>query len=135
MKHYKRLLGRFGPVMAFDYPYMKEGRKRPDQMPKLLQAHGAALAKGRKKHGERVILVGKSMGGRMGCHLALEEEVLGVICLGYPLKGMGKAGNRAIVKTDLSIACPAGTYARIAPRSGLAAKHGIDVGHGVVDAR
>jgi dUTP pyrophosphatase len=45
-----------------------------------------------------------------------------------------KAGERAIVATDLSIACPAGTYARIAPRSGLAAKYGIDVGAGVVDA-
>ena len=26
------------------------------------------------------------------------------------------AGGRAVVKTDLSIACPVGTYARIAPR-------------------
>lgn len=43
-------------------------------------------------------------------------------------------GGRAIVHTDLSIACPAGTYARIAPRSGLAIKKGIDVGAGVVDA-
>ena len=33
--------------------------------------------------------------------------------------------------TDLSIAIPEGTYARIAPRSGLAAKHSIDVGAGV----
>ena len=44
------------------------------------------------------------------------------------------AGQRALVKTDLSIACPPGTYARIAPRSGLAYKHGIDVGAGVIDA-
>ena len=44
------------------------------------------------------------------------------------------AGQRALVATDLSIACPAGTYARIAPRSGLAYKHGIDVGAGVIDA-
>jgi dUTP pyrophosphatase len=43
-------------------------------------------------------------------------------------------GERALVKTDLSIACPPGTYARIAPRSGLAYKHGIDVGAGVIDA-
>ena len=43
-------------------------------------------------------------------------------------------GGRGIVKTDLSIACPPGTYARIAPRSGLAIKKGIDVGAGVVDA-
>jgi deoxyuridine 5'-triphosphate nucleotidohydrolase len=43
-------------------------------------------------------------------------------------------GARAVVKTALSIACPAGTYGRIAPRSGLAVKKGIDVGAGVVDA-
>lgn len=36
--------------------------------------------------------------------------------------------------TGLSIACPPGTYARIAPRSGLAVKRGIDCGAGVVDA-
>lgn len=44
------------------------------------------------------------------------------------------AGERALVKTDLAIACPADTYARIAPRSGLALKKGIDVGAGVIDA-
>mmetsp|Transcript_9120 Transcript_9120/g.16128 ORF Transcript_9120/g.16128 Transcript_9120/m.16128 type:complete len:140 (-) Transcript_9120:23-442(-) len=44
------------------------------------------------------------------------------------------AGGRAVVKTDLSIACPEGTYARIAPRSGLAVKKMIDCGAGVVDA-
>ena len=43
-------------------------------------------------------------------------------------------GERAIVPTDLSIACPAGTYGRIAPRSGLTVKKGIHVGAGVVDA-
>eukprot|EP00534_Pseudo-nitzschia_fraudulenta_P003068 CAMPEP_0201129538 /NCGR_PEP_ID=MMETSP0850-20130426/37267_1 /ASSEMBLY_ACC=CAM_ASM_000622 /TAXON_ID=183588 /ORGANISM="Pseudo-nitzschia fraudulenta, Strain WWA7" /LENGTH=173 /DNA_ID=CAMNT_0047399039 /DNA_START=147 /DNA_END=668 /DNA_ORIENTATION=+ len=43
-------------------------------------------------------------------------------------------GGRGIVATDISIACPEGTYARIAPRSGLAIKKGIDVGAGVVDA-
>jgi dUTP pyrophosphatase len=43
-------------------------------------------------------------------------------------------GGRAVVPTDLRIACPPGTYLRIAPRSGLAVKHGIDVGAGVVDA-
>ena len=45
-----------------------------------------------------------------------------------------KAGGKGIVKTDLSIACPEGTYARIAPRSGLAVKKFIDCGAGVVDA-
>ena len=43
-------------------------------------------------------------------------------------------GARAIVPTDLSIACPAGTYGRVAPRSGLTVKKGIHVGAGVIDA-
>ncbi|PSS31348.1 Deoxyuridine 5'-triphosphate nucleotidohydrolase [Actinidia chinensis var. chinensis] len=44
------------------------------------------------------------------------------------------ARGKALVPTDLSIAIPEGTYARIAPRSGLAWKHSIDVGAGVIDA-
>ncbi|KAI4888567.1 hypothetical protein NFI96_014858 [Prochilodus magdalenae] len=36
--------------------------------------------------------------------------------------------DKAIVKTDIQIAVPPGCYGRVAPRSGLAAKHFIDVG-------
>nr|XP_057945475.1 deoxyuridine 5'-triphosphate nucleotidohydrolase, mitochondrial isoform X2 [Doryrhamphus excisus] len=43
------------------------------------------------------------------------------------------AMDKAIVKTDIQIAVPHGCYGRVAPRSGLAAKHFIDVGAGVVD--
>jgi deoxyuridine 5'-triphosphate nucleotidohydrolase len=42
--------------------------------------------------------------------------------------------GQALVRTDISLAVPAGTYGRIAPRSSLALKHGIDVGAGVIDA-
>ncbi|XP_019742292.1 deoxyuridine 5'-triphosphate nucleotidohydrolase, mitochondrial isoform X2 [Hippocampus comes] len=41
--------------------------------------------------------------------------------------------DKAVVKTDIQIAVPHGCYGRVAPRSGLAAKHFIDVGAGVVD--
>ncbi|NWR69140.1 DUT protein, partial [Centropus unirufus] len=41
--------------------------------------------------------------------------------------------EKAVVKTDIQIALPSGCYGRIAPRSGLAAKHFIDVGAGVID--
>ena len=40
---------------------------------------------------------------------------------------------QAIVKTGISVALPDGCYGRIAPRSGLAAKHHIDIGAGVID--
>uniref|UniRef100_A0A8C4RAM9 Deoxyuridine 5'-triphosphate nucleotidohydrolase n=1 Tax=Eptatretus burgeri TaxID=7764 RepID=A0A8C4RAM9_EPTBU len=42
--------------------------------------------------------------------------------------------DRMIVKTDIQISLPVGCYGRIAPRSGLAVKHGLDVGAGVIDA-
>lgn len=44
-----------------------------------------------------------------------------------------KAKGKEMVKTDLQIALPDGCYGRVAPRSGLAWKHSIDVGAGVID--
>ena len=44
-----------------------------------------------------------------------------------------KGHDKGIVQTDIVIKVPPGTYGRIAPRSGLAAKHFIDVGAGVID--
>jgi len=41
--------------------------------------------------------------------------------------------GRVVVNTGLIIVLPEGCYGRIAPRSGLALKHGIDVGAGIVD--
>ncbi len=41
--------------------------------------------------------------------------------------------SRLLVATGISITVPPGTYGRVAPRSGLAVKNGIDVGAGVVD--
>ena len=42
-------------------------------------------------------------------------------------------GGRALVDTGIKVVVPNGYYLRVAPRSGLAVKHGIHVGAGVVD--
>lgn len=42
-------------------------------------------------------------------------------------------GARMIVNTGIAIVIPKNCYGRVAPRSGLAVKHGIQVGAGVVD--
>ena len=43
-------------------------------------------------------------------------------------------GTRGVVSTGISIKLPEGVYGRIAPRSGLAVKNGIQVGAGVIDS-
>ena len=47
--------------------------------------------------------------------------------------GVVPARGRVLLKTDIAIAVPSGTYGRVAPRSGLALKNGIDTGAGVID--
>lgn len=90
MQNWKRRLSEIGEVETLDYAYMRDGRKRPDPLPKLVAAHREALNHARKQHSaESTILIGKSMGGRVGCHLSLEEKVDGLVCLGYPLCAMG----------------------------------------------
>ncbi len=89
MQKWKGYLESIGEVALFDYDYMREGRKRPDPPPQLIAAHRSALAEIRKKSSGPIFLIGKSMGGRIGCHVALQEEVAGLICLGYPLCGGG----------------------------------------------
>jgi len=90
MQNWKRRLSEIGEVETFDYDYMRAGRKRPDALPQLIAAHRAALEAAREKHQpDSTFLIGKSMGGRIGCHVSLDEKVDGLVCLGYPLCAMG----------------------------------------------
>ncbi|HEY5036885.1 MAG TPA: alpha/beta family hydrolase [Chthoniobacterales bacterium] len=91
MQEWRIRLKSLGEVVTFDYTYMREGRRRPDRLPQLVAAHREALREARTEFGSQTpaILIGKSMGGRIGCHLSLEEPVAGLVCLGYPLCAMG----------------------------------------------
>ena len=62
-----------------------------------------------------------------GSPLAAGYDLYAVTNASVPAKG------KAIVKTGLAMKIPSGNYGRVAPRSGLAAKHFIDVGAGVID--
>lgn len=44
------------------------------------------------------------------------------------------SGGRAAVRTGLAVAIPVGFYGRVAPRSGLAVRQGVDVLAGVIDS-
>jgi uncharacterized protein len=87
MSAWAERLGDVGDVVRFDYPYMRAGRRTPDRLPVLVEAHREALADARRGRHGPVILAGKSMGSRVACHVALEEPVDALVCLGYPLRG------------------------------------------------
>jgi uncharacterized protein len=89
MHRWTKRLSEVGDVLTFDYNYMIQGRRRPDRLPQLIATHRKALAALRTKTSGPIFLIGKSMGGRIGCHVALEENVRALICLGYPLCAMG----------------------------------------------
>lgn len=118
MQHWAELLGRLGTVHLMDYPYMKNGQKRPDPLPKLIAAHAEALGGIRSAHEGPVVLIGKSMGSRVGCHVSLKEPVSALVCFGYPLCGGGDPTKlRDQVLRDLTrpILFIAGTRDKLCP--------------------
>jgi predicted alpha/beta-hydrolase family hydrolase len=73
MQQWSKRLSTLGDVHLFDYSYASEGRRRPDPLPVLMAAHRRALIAARKPE-QKIIFVGKSMGGRIGCHISLQEN-------------------------------------------------------------
>ena len=88
------------PTLRFDFPYRVAGRKAPDRPPVLLRAVRDAAAELAGRTGlapERLVLGGRSMGGRY-CSLAVGDPddplpALGLLLLGYPLHPAGKPDN------------------------------------------
>lgn len=85
------------PSLRFNYPYREAGRRAPDRPAALLAATRDAageLARRAKLPADRVVLGGRSMGGRY-CSLLVADEsdphpALGLLLLGYPLHAAGK---------------------------------------------
>lgn len=79
-------------VTTFDYPYKAAGRRAPDRMEILLECHRAVLA-AVGAEADRLVLGGKSMGGRVASHLDA-PQVAARFFLGYPLIPIGKTEPR-----------------------------------------
>lgn len=86
MRRWADLLAGAGRVASFDYPYRLQGKRAPDRQSVLVRAHREALEREARPEEAR-LLVGKSMGSRIGCHVSLEARVDALVCLGYPLVG------------------------------------------------
>jgi uncharacterized protein len=79
-------------TLNFNFDYMEQRRKVPDPQPKLQARYRAVIADVLAKHQpKRLIIGGKSMGGRVASYVAGDiPEVNGLVFLGYPLHPPGE---------------------------------------------
>ena len=80
-------------IARFEFPYMQKrradgGRRPPDRQPILLACWRRVIAA--LAPASRLIIGGKSMGGRMASLIADERAVAGLVCLGYPFHPPGR---------------------------------------------
>ncbi len=79
-------------VVRFEFPYMAERRKTgkkmpPNRMPILMETWGRVID---DFSSATLVIGGKSMGGRVASMIAIEKDVAGLVCLGYPFHPPGK---------------------------------------------
>ena len=117
------------PSLRFDFPYRAAGRKAPDRPPVLeatTREAAAALAERTGLAPDRLVLGGRSMGGRIASMVVATPEdpqpALGLLLLGYPLHAAGRPERRRDEHFP-RIACPvlfvSGTRDPMAPESAL----------------
>jgi uncharacterized protein len=129
MAAWQKRLATLGEVASFDYPYMLAARWTPDRPPVLIAAHREALARAvaSTPQASATFLIGKSMGGRIGCHVAAEDPdhppIAGLICLGYPLRsgGSGALRDQVLLALRTPILFVQGTRDPLCPLDDLAA--------------
>lgn len=84
-------------AMTFDFLYMEQGRRVPDPKAKLEACYAAvieAAQKPKQLKGNRLVIGGKSMGGRIASQVAAQpemaNEIAALVFLGYPLHPPGR---------------------------------------------
>lgn len=97
MEHIAGGIGEAGyRVVRFEFPYMQKSRatgaRRPPDAVKVLSEIWRLII---SEFGDtdRVIIGGKSMGGRIASMIADEAGVAGLVCLGYPFHAPGKSAS------------------------------------------
>ena len=95
-------------TFRYEFPYITEGRRRPDTPWVLQQTVRAAVETARKKAPRLPLFAGgKSMGGRMTSLAASQDplpDVRGLVFLGFPLHAPGRVGSeRADHLSDVGV--------------------------------
>jgi uncharacterized protein len=80
-------------VIRFEFPYMQRRRETgkrgaPDPPRVLMQSYHDAIDQA--GGGSKLVIGGKSLGGRIASMVADEAKVLGIVCLGYPFHPPGQ---------------------------------------------
>jgi predicted alpha/beta-hydrolase family hydrolase len=97
-------------VARFEFPYMakrrEDGKKRPPDREPALRATIEDVVS--RLGPDRLVIGGKSMGGRIASMMADELGVRGLVCLGYPFHAPGKpdrvrAEHLKLIKTPTLI--------------------------------
>ena len=78
--------------VTFNFPYMEAGRRIPDPQQKLRAGYAAVTNAVRRTFApRRMVIGGKSMGGRVASHIAGDADPFaGLLFLGYPLHPAGR---------------------------------------------
>lgn len=79
-------------VVRFNFGYVEAGRKAPDRQPVLEETYRRVVEHVRSQLEPRRLLIGgKSMGGRIASHIAASGTACdGLVLLGYPLHPPGR---------------------------------------------
>jgi uncharacterized protein len=117
------------PSLRFNYPYKSAGKKAPDR-PAVLDAStreaAAELARLTKLPPSRLVLGGRSMGGRY-CSMVVADPddpvpCLGLLLLGYPLHAPGKPEKQRVehlARLTMPVAFVSGTRDSLAAKPAL----------------
>jgi predicted alpha/beta-hydrolase family hydrolase len=109
-------------VVRFNFLYREKGSGVPDRMPRLQACFAAVVERTRKELGQQKLIIGgRSMGGRVASMLAAEGfECDGLLLLAYPLHPAGQTGKlRAahLPKIRVPVLCINGTRDALCDRT------------------
>ena len=101
-------------VVRFNFLYREKKRGRPDQMPVLQETVAAVVERTRAElHPKRLVIGGRSMGGRAASMLAASGfDANGLLLLAYPLHPPGKPAqlrDAHLPKITMPVLCFCGT--------------------------
>jgi hypothetical protein len=102
MRHFAQGMSSRGiDTITFNFVYMEKGRRAPDHTMRLEATYRAAIEATEARAtatSTRLVIGGKSMGGRIASQVAASDETLvdvhGLVFLGYPLHPPGRPERR-----------------------------------------